>query len=73
MINDWGLLYNTTYPVAKSKQRLNEKESFAVKLCPKCNNAYELIHDQYRKTIHTYYIEDFPKRGLYNLACFKCQ
>ena len=73
MRNDWGLIYNHTYAVAKSKQRINEKESFAVKLCPKGNNAYELVPNQYKQTKQAFYYENFPKRGLYHQVCLKCQ
>ena len=34
MIHDWGLTYNLTYAKSTSKLRVNERESFAVKLCP---------------------------------------
>lgn len=73
MINDWGLMYNHTHPVAKSKQRINEKESFAVKLCPECNRAYEMTHNQYKQISTTHYYKNFPKRGLYNQVCFTCK
>ena len=73
MINDWGLTYNHTYPVSKSKQRVNEKESFAVKLCPKCNSAYETTPNQYKKIPQTHYYEGFPRRGLHLHICLKCK
>ena len=41
MIHDWGLTYNIEYPRSAKKLRVNEKESFAVKLCPECNRTYE--------------------------------
>jgi len=73
MINDWGLMYNHTHAVSRSKQRINEKESFAVKLCSKCNYAYELVPNQYKQNKQAHYYEDFPKRGLYHQVCLKCQ
>ena len=71
-INDWGLTYNTIHRIAENKQRINEKESFAVKLCPKCNYVYEMTLNQYKNIFQTSYYENFPRRGLYNQVCFKC-
>ena len=73
MKNDWGLTYNLTYAVSENKKRTNEKESFAVKLCPKCNSAYETTPNQYKKIPQTHYYEDFPRRGLYAQTCLKCK
>ena len=72
MTNDWGLTYNMVYAVSKSKQRLYERESFAVKLCPVCNIAYELTRNDYKKTVNTHYHEDFPRTGLHHQTCPKC-
>ena len=74
MINDWGLTYNLVYP-KKIVDRLkaNERESFAVKLCPKCNRTYEMTHSQYKKISTTHYYKNFPKRGLHNQMCFACE
>ena len=72
MINDWGLTYNIEYPRSK-KLRINEKESFAVKLCPQCNRAYEMTSNQYKQVSTTHYYKNFPKRGLYNQMCFACK
>ena len=55
------------------KKRTNERESFAVKLCPVCNLAYENTYRQYKKTKTTHYYEGFPKTGLYHQVCFKCK
>ena len=73
MINDWGLTYNMVYAVSKGKKRDNERETFAVKLCPKCNVVYEMTFNQYKKQNNTYYHEDFPRRGLNKQLCFKCK
>ena len=73
MINDWGLTYNMTYPIAKSKQRLNERESFSVKVCPQCNCVFEMVQNQYKQTSQTHYYKDFPRRGLYTQVCYKCE
>jgi len=73
MTNDWGLHYNMVYAVAKSKKRLYERESFAVKLCPKCNIAFELVFNQYKKVSQIHYYDDFPRRGLYKQTCYKCK
>ena len=72
MIHDWGLTYNIEYPRSK-KLKVNEKESFAVKLCPQCNRAYEMTHNQYKQISTTHYYKNFPKRGLYNQLCFLCK
>ena len=72
MIHDWGLTYNIEYPRSK-KLRVNEKESFAVKLCPQCNRAYEMTSNQYKRISTTHYYKNFPKRGLYNQVCFACK
>lgn len=73
MINDWGLTYNTTHAVAANKRRTNEKETFAVKLCPECNCVYEMTRDQYKNTTKAHFYEDFPRRGLYRQKCLKCR
>ena len=73
MINDWGLTYNMTYPRSANRIRINEKESFSVKLCPKCSCVYELIPDQYKKRGQIHYYVDFPRRGLYHQMCLKCK
>ena len=73
MANDWGLNYNMVYAVSKSKQRIYERESFAVKLCPVCNIAFELVFNQYKKESQIHYHEDFPRRGLYPQKCLKCK
>ena len=73
MKNDWGLTYNMTYAVSESKKRLNERESFSVKVCPQCNIVFEMVHNQYEQTPQTHYYEDFPRRGLYSQTCYKCK
>ena len=73
MINDWGLTYNLTYAKSASKLRVNERESFAVKLCPQCNRAYEITKNQYKQHAQIHYYEDFPRRGLYTQVCYKCE
>ena len=72
MIHDWGLTYNMEYPRSK-KLKVNEKESFAVKLCPECNCVYEMVHNQYKKVSITHYYKNFPRRGLHNQVCFACK
>jgi len=73
MINDWGLTYNTTHPVSESRKRVNERESFSVKVCPQCSCVYEIVYHQYKQQAQIHYYKDFPRRGLYNQACFKCK
>ena len=70
--NDWGLTYNIDYPSAR-QERLYEKESFAVKVCPSCDAVYETIFNQYKRKYKAYYYEDFPRRGLYRQICLKCK
>jgi len=70
---DWGLTYNITHPISANRIRVNEKESFAVKLCAKCNRAYEMVPNQYKQHAQIHYYEDFPRRGLYRQMCFKCR
>ena len=72
-INDWGLAYNTDYPVSSSKKRDNEKSTFSVKLCPVCNTAFELVFNQYKNESQIHYYEHFYKRGLYKQKCPKCK
>ena len=72
MINDWGLTYNVDYPSSR-KKRVYERESFAVKLCPKCNRTYEMTYNQYKNISTTHYYKNFPKRGLYNQTCIACE
>ena len=72
-INDWGLSYNTDYPVSASKKRENERASFSVKLCPVCNTAFELVFNQYKRESQIHYYEHFYKRGLYKQKCPKCK
>ena len=71
--NDWGLTYNSDWAGKNSNKRTNNRESFAVKLCPVCNIAYEITRNDYKKTVATHYHEDFPTRGLYQQTCFKCK
>ena len=71
-INDWGLAYNTDYPVS-AKKRDNERSSFSVKLCPACDTAFELVFNQYKKESQIHYYEHFYKRGLYKQKCPKCR
>ena len=71
MKNDWGLIYNTDYPVSR-KKKVSEKASFSVKLCPECNRVYEETYSQYKHNYTTHYYKNFPKRGLYNQTCTKC-
>ena len=73
MKNDWGLIYNITHPRSANRIRVNEKESFAVKLCPKCNRVYEIVRNQYQQASTTHYYKDFPRRGLYDQVCFTCK
>jgi len=72
IINGWGLTYNITHPIAISRQRTNEKQSFSVKLCPQCGCVYEMVPNQYKQCSQIHYYEDFPRRGLYHQMCFKC-
>ena len=71
-INDWGLSYNTDYPVS-AKKRDNERSSFSVKLCPACDTAFELVFNQYKQESQIHYYEHFYKRGLYKQTCPKCR
>ena len=71
--NDWGLTYNSDWAGKNNKKKTNNRESFAVKLCPKCNIPYEITRNEYKKTVTTHYHEDFPRRGLYRQTCFKCK
>jgi len=72
-INDWGLAYNTDYPVSANKKRDNERASFSVKLCPVCNTPFELVFNQYKNESQIHYYEHFYKRGLYKQKCPKCK
>lgn len=71
-INNWGLTYNSDWAGRNHNKRMNNRESFAVKLCPKCNIAYELTRNDYKDIVTTHYHEDFPRTGLYPQACPKC-
>ena len=73
MINDWGLTYNIIYAVSESKKRINERESFSVKVCPQCDIVFEMVHNQYKQVSTTHYYKNFPRRGLYNQVCFACK
>ena len=72
-INNWGLTYNSEWPSKNNRRRINNRESFAVKLCPKCNIPYEITRNEYKKTVITHYHEDFPRTGLYPQTCLKCK
>jgi len=72
-INDWGLTYNSDYAIANSKGKENEKVTFAVRLCPECNRAYETVPDQYNKAPIVHYYPHFYKRGLHKMICHHCQ
>ena len=70
--NDWGLTYNTDYPVSKNKNRDDEKRRFTVKVCPSCQTAFELVPNQYRKKSEVHYYSHFYTRGLNKQVCPKC-
>ena len=72
-INDWGLTYNTDYGKSAYKRKENQKSTFSVKHCPTCDNAFELIFNQYRKMRDIHYYEHFYKRGLHRQVCPKCE
>ena len=71
-INNWGLTYNSDWASKNHNKRINNRESFAVKLCPKCNIPYELTRNDYKDIVTTHYHEDFPRTGLYPQTCPKC-
>ena len=71
-INDWGLMYNIDNSSVGRKPRREERESFTVRLCPSCNEAYENIHNQYKKTTNTHRYKEFPTIGLRREKCPKC-
>ena len=72
VINDWGLMYNIDYRPSGRKPRTQERESFTVRLCPSCNEAYENTHNQYKKTTNTHRYKEFPTIGLKRKKCPKC-
>ena len=72
-INDWGLMYNIDSSTkGRTKLRPHERESFTVRLCPSCNEAYENTHNQYMKTVNTHRYKGFPTIGLKRRKCPKC-
>ena len=71
-INDWGLMYNIDNSSVGRKPRTQERESFTVRLCPSCNEAYENTHNQYKKTTNTHRYKEFPTIGLKREKCPKC-
>jgi len=75
IINGWGLTYNATYPVSTKKKLTNVRQSFAVKICPKCNLAYEVerITQRGRLQRKIHYYKDFPRIGLYRILCAPCK
>tara|TARA_R110002020_G_scaffold243043_2_gene456534 strand:+ start:991 stop:1227 length:237 start_codon:yes stop_codon:yes gene_type:complete len=72
-INDWGLTYNTDYGKSAYKRKENQGSTFSVKACPTCNNAFELIYNQYKGMPDIHYYEHFYKRGLHRQVCPKCK
>ena len=70
--HDWGLTYNLDWPSKVNDKKVNNRQDFSVKLCPKCNMAFELTRNDYKKTVNTHYHEDFPRTGLYHQTCPKC-
>jgi len=72
-INDWGLYYNTDYASKNSKKKENERTTFAVRLCPECNRAYETQLNQYKQEPIVYYYPHFYKRGLHEEVCHYCK
>ena len=72
-INDWGLTYNTDYGKSAYKRKENQQSAFAVKVCPTCNSAFELTHNQYKGIPDIHYYEHFYKRGLHRQVCPKCK
>ena len=71
-INDWGLYYNIDSSTVRQKPRREESERFTVRLCPSCNEAYENIHNQYKKTTNTHRYREFPTIGLKRVKCPRC-
>ena len=71
-INDWGLYYNIDSSTTGRKPRTQERETFTVRLCPSCNEAYENTHNQYKKTTNTHRYKEFPTIGLKRAKCPKC-
>ena len=70
--NDWGLSYNSDWNKSYKKQMKETRDNFSVRVCPKCNVAYEITNDQYKKTTSTSYYKDFPTIGLKRKECFRC-
>ena len=61
----------------EGKARRHEEtipENFSVKLCPKCNRAYDppVNTSKTSKTHNEYFLRDFPKYGLEQLTCKYC-
>ena len=71
-INDWGLHYNIDNSSVGRRPQTEERETFAVKLCPSCNGVYENTHNQYLKTTTTHRYSGFPTIGLKRVICSKC-
>ena len=71
--NNWGLTYNSDWAGKNHNKRTNNRESFAVKLCPTCNIPYEITRNVYQNKVTTYYHEDFPRTGLYPQICLECK
>ena len=71
-INDWGLMYNIDSSTTGRKPRVQERESFTVRLCPSCNCVYENTHNQYMKTVTTHRYREFPTIGLRRKKCPNC-
>jgi|3_EtaG_2_1085321.scaffolds.fasta_scaffold00686_20 ribosomal protein S27AE len=74
MKNDWGLTYNMDWPSnSKYNNSVHERQTFNVKLCPKCNFAYETTFNQYKKQLNTHYYDDFPRLRLKKQTCERCE
>jgi len=59
--------------LSKKDKLINAREGFAVKLCPRCNYAYETVRNQYKKNKQVNYYKDFPRTGLYRQICLTCK
>lgn len=70
--NDWGLTYNIDWSKPPDKEIKENRANFAVRICPKCNVAYEIVKSDYNNRRRTYYYEDFPSIGLPRKTCFRC-
>ena len=71
---DWSTGWKSKRELEKSKRNANKKlQPFPVRICRKCNSAWEWIHKSKHKHKYSWkFLSNFPKYGLKQETCPSC-